>query len=308
MPPLVAASPQATRVDVSGETFDGARQVSARLTLAPALLLRSPAGGTVTDSRCAVGKAIASGSSPLSVDGRPLLALATSVPLWRDLTANLKGADVSAVQAELTRLGHPVKVTGAFDLATRNAVKALLKTIGVSSRDGVLRLAQVMWLPARQITPATCDLQLGDAVIPGQQFAKATGALKGLTLVNPPGVDGWTATFGSATAPVTAEGATTDAALLAAVEASAEFANATSPGGPGTITLKVALAEPIDVLVVPPSAIITSGSGVGCVVSDGRTIPIRIVTSSLGKTMVAVTNGSPPSHVDVYPDPSVRCL
>lgn len=55
----------------------------------------------------------------ISVNDLPLISLATSRPLWRDLVAGDTGLDVRALRAELTRLGYRTTVDGRFGALTR---------------------------------------------------------------------------------------------------------------------------------------------------------------------------------------------
>ncbi len=305
LPASLEPAPGPTTVAVTDETYDGSHQVAATPQTAPALRLKSAASGVVTASACAVGQTVISGGSPFSVDGRPLLALATAEPLWRDLTADLAGADVTALQTELARLGQAVEPTGTYDTATRQAVKSALAAVGVSSPEDSLPLSSVVWLPAPEVTVSACPVLTGDSVTPGEVVAEVGGGLRSLLLTSPPG-DGWVAAYGDHTAPVDADGLVTDPDLLSAVEAGPEY-HLFSTTGQAVLSLTVRLAEPVDVLVVPPSAILVSGPDTGCLVAEGRTVPVRIVASSLGQTRVAVVSGAPPAAVALDPDESVVC-
>jgi len=294
-------------VAVSTEIFDGSKTVSAGVVLGQSQVLRSPVSGVVTKTKCKEGGTVSSGTAPLAVNGSPVLALASSVPLWRDITYGMKGSDVRGVQKELKRLGFKVNVTGVWDVASRSAMKALLKKVGLSSASGALLMSQVMWLPSASLVVGACVFQVGDPIGAGAVWAKSGGGLVGLTLANPPG-DGWVAVYQDATAPVGDGGTITDEAFLGLVGAGADFAYATAPGGSGTIQLTVRLAQALNVLVVPPGAVIPTGPGAGCVVGgDGSVVPVSIVASSLGKTMVTVTGGVSPSLVQVAPDSGTVC-
>jgi len=294
-------------VTVSVEVFDGSKTMSANVVLGQSQVLRSPVSGVLTKTKCEEGGTVTSGTAPLAVNGSPVLALASGVPLWRDITYGMKGADVTAVQKELKRLGFKVYVTGVWDGASRTAMKALLEKVGLSSTTGALLVSQVIWMPSAALVVSACGFQVGDPIGTGAVWAKSGAGLVGLTLANPPG-NGWIAVYHDATAPVGNDGEITDEAFLALVGASVDFAFATAPGGPGTVQLTVRLAQALNVLVVPPGAIIPTGPGAGCVVGgDGSVVLVSIVASSLGKTMVTVTGGVSPSLVQVAPDSGTVC-
>ena len=304
--PASVVSPAAGTLMVSGESFDGAHQVSVSVLTDQARLLRASGFGVLTGSVCVVGGSISSGDAPFAVNNIPVLALALPLPLWRDLTSGVKGGDVSGLQTELARLGFSVAVTGVYDKQTQAAVSAALGKVGGGlAKSGMLALAQVVWLPAPSVVVSSCSLQVGDPVSAGQQVASLAGDLTGLVVDNPPG-DGWVAQYGDLTTPIGADGRISDQKFLAAYEGGPEYQFYTSTGG-GTLVLTILLAVPKQVVVVPPGAVIVSGVGTGCVVSDGRIIDVDIVSSSLGQTLVAPAGGVFVSVVDVAPDASVTC-
>ncbi|MDR0416449.1 MAG: hypothetical protein LBH76_03880, partial [Propionibacteriaceae bacterium] len=86
---------------VTKQIYDDARTVTLTLTAGPEQRFQTPRSGRVTSSACAAGAEFISGGSALSVDGVPVLGLATAVPLWRDLALGDAGPDVAALGAEL---------------------------------------------------------------------------------------------------------------------------------------------------------------------------------------------------------------
>lgn len=297
----------AETIAVQSEQYDGAHSLAATPQLGDQQVLRVAATGRVTLSRCAPGAAATSGTSVFSVDGRPLVSLATSEPLYRDLAPRDAGPDVSMLQAELARLGDDVPRTGTYDATTGNAVAALQSAVGTSSPPTTLLTASVLWLPAGRVTIASCSVHVGDWVTSGTQVATLAGALRSITLATPPG-DGWLAHYGDHTAPIDASGVITDPAFLAAVEAGPELAALqAAPDGGSELQLQVALATARTVVVVPPSAIVATSDATGCIVVDRAAVPVTIVASSLGQTLVATTDGSTPSEVAVHPDPASAC-
>ena len=292
-------------VDVSSEVYDGARQVAVSSKTDQGLVLRSGVSGVVTSTGCQVGGVWSSGQSLLQVNNSPVVGLATSQPLWRDLGVGAKGVDVSALQTELTRLGYGVQASGTFGSATAAAVKGLVRAAGGTS-DGSLLLSEVVWLPAPEVAVSACPLAVGDAVSVGDTLALSGGGLVSLSVANPPG-DGWVVTYNGVSASMDGNGTVTDPVFLAAVAAGPEYQYFAANPGSGSLQLTVRLASALTVLVVPPSAVVVSGTGTGCVVSDGQTVPVGIVSSSLGQTMVQVTSGVAVSSVEVQPDPDTSC-
>lgn len=293
-------------------SFTDERTVQATPVMTTGLVAAVGTSGTVTALGCEPGGSVVSGSSPVTVDDRPLIALATEVPLWRDLAAGARGADVAALQGELSRLGHPVDEDGRYGTTTRAAVAALQESIGVVRPSGDLALASVVWLAAPEMTVGTCPVRVGDTVGPGSAVAESGPTLTALRFLVPadlvPGervitVAGQAATVGEAGAGAVV--LVTDDALLAVVAESPELALAQSAAaGSGTVAVRLALVAPLDLLTVPPTALADLQGTQGCLVVEGTVLRITVVASSLGTTMVQLPDrdASPPSTVDAPPD------
>lgn len=293
--PSSAAEPTGARVaPVSVETYDGLRRTTVTPRLAEPTTLTLGAAGRVRASSCAPGATIASGTSPLLLDDRPVLALATATPLWRDLDVGSRGPDVAEVQAELARLGHAVAVDGVYGAGTRAAVRTLLAGLGAQRPSGALVMADVVWLPAPEVTVAACEVAVGDQFA-GGAVATVGGGLQALELGGRDPVDGLVARYGEATAPVNPDRTVTDPAFLAAVAASPELDWAREEGA-GTFELELALAEPVEVAVVPPAALFGLAGADGCIAADGAVLPVRVVASAVGQSLVQV-DGPVPERV-----------
>ncbi|ANC32535.1 peptidoglycan-binding domain-containing protein [Isoptericola dokdonensis] len=292
-------------VRVTTEPFDGARQVSVTATVVPSKTLTTTETGRVTASACSAGREVRSGDVLLTVDDRPLLALATDVPLWRDLGSGAQGEDVRAVQTELVRLGHDLVPDGDYGPATRAVVREIQEAVGVVRPDGYLAAAAVVWLPHPAVTVSECLLGVGDPTGDGQ-VATVAGGLTALTVVEPPG-EGWVVRLDGTTGAVDADGIVRDAELLA-VAAQSEPYLLSQEDGTNRFTVELALAQEVDVAVLPPSAVVATGDGRGCVRSaDGDSRTVEVVASSLGQTMVTFVGGPPPPSVLVRPDDRTTC-
>lgn len=85
----------------------------------------------VTSASVAVGDVVGTGRLLAEVSGRPLFALPTSVPLYRDLLPGMSGNDVKAVQQTLIDLGYRgVTASGAFDGGSVRALGRLYADAG----------------------------------------------------------------------------------------------------------------------------------------------------------------------------------
>ncbi|PFG41779.1 putative peptidoglycan binding protein [Isoptericola jiangsuensis] len=298
VPASVAGSDGPTSAPVTLESHDDARTVKVEPVLSASSRLDLAASGTVTRTSCTPGGEIVSGTSPVTVDGRPVVALATAVPLWRELSWGDEGDDVEALQAELVRLGHDLDADGEFGRATYDAVNALLADVGVGRPDGRIAPADVLWIPARRVAVTSCETPLGGSA---GAFATTSGVLTGLRLTGGTAEDGRerVARVAGVEAPVGADGTVTDPDLLAALADSPEMDTWRRTDGESGLTVELALADPLEVAVVPPGALFGLVGDHGCVRSDGATHPVTVVASSLGQTSVTFDDADVPDRVDL---------
>lgn len=285
--------------------FTDDRAVDAVVTFAPERTLRSPGSGRVTASSCTIGQPISSGGSLVAIDGTPVLNLATSVPLWRDITVGTTGPDVAALQTELQRLGHGVDADGEAGPATLAAVKALLSAVGATAEPAGLRLSQVLWLPAASVVPSGCAIATGDALAPGDAIAKLPAGLDAISLKTLPAdlIPG-DRILRLGPVRLAMDGATVAATELQRPDVLAAVARPET-GSSATQQATLSLVKPIEVAVVPPGSVLTHGD-LTCVRSGGRPTAVRVVGSQLGETFV-VFDGPPPAEVDTRPEERLGC-
>jgi len=329
-PQSLAAAKSLTRVPVTKHGFDDARAVQVTVSRGLAVPVVSNIDGHVTAYTCAAGQPIVSGTSFVSINGTPLLALSTTVPLWRSMARDDTGPDIKALQVELQRLGYDLTADGTYGSNTAKAVLRLLTTIdgagsGIrESADAGLPLSRVLWIPAHSVTPAGCDSQLGARVSDGDKLLTTASTNTTAHIVDLPGdlVPGARVfTAGGLEAPVNADGTITDPASVSALSVAAEAtinespsgdsaSNSTGDGAPSARKLsgQIALAASRATNAVPPSAIIGIDGAHGCVVADGRAVRVTIMGSQLGQTFVEFASATPqPRTVDVSPSESTSC-
>jgi peptidoglycan hydrolase-like protein with peptidoglycan-binding domain len=308
------ASPQALQPPATASTFpvsqtafDDARPVALTASRDAATTLAAPVAGRVTRYDCAPGGEVVSGTSPLSVDGVPVLALATATPLWRDLSIGDAGEDVSALQHELTRLGHPVGASGKVDRATLRAFAAARTAAGAAAEPATqVPTVHVLWLPASTVAVEDCPAATGSTVEVGDEIATVPGTLTSVSIIDVPTdllpgprlltVDG-------TGVPVDPAAPITDPAVLATLAGLPSL----QPAGEETEppTGRLALTDPIEVSVVPPASVVGDGI-LSCVVAAGRPHNVRVVGSELGQSFV-VFESTAPKDVDTAPRGDVTC-
>jgi peptidoglycan hydrolase-like protein with peptidoglycan-binding domain len=285
----------------AAEQFTDERTVEATFTVAESAPITLRAEGTVTASRCVPGRPLASGSPALRVNDRPVVLLHTRVPPYRDLQRGHEGRDVKALQQELARLGYQVDADGDFDRRTAQAVKELETAAGFAEPDGVVSMADIAWLPQPTVTPTSCDATLGATVTPGGSLAKLAGRLSAVRLASLPAglVPGARSiTVFGVTGALAGDRTATDPAFLASLAATPEFQAQVAADSKDPATATLSLVKPLTAVKVPPAAIFALNGSQGCVQSGTRTIPVVVVGSGLGASLVTLS-GPRPSSVNL---------
>lgn len=303
---------------VETAAFDDARTVQVTFEAGNDASLTLPSGGRVTHSACAADGTLRSGQLVASIDGQPVLALHTSIPLWQNLASEAEGADVDAIRVELARLGADLNATGKVNDAVLEAIaRQFYPDVDDDELPEFAEVpsARIMWLPTPEVTMRTCAVTLGASVETGAEFGKVAGNLTSaridaLPLDLAPGAR--TLKLSGVTVPVDRSGAVTDAAALqelsgvysrgteeadGAGSGSAHSNESKKPSAPGVL----ALVENSTVSAVPPAAVFGVSESGGCLTSQGVSIAINIVGSRLGKTYFTPVDAGTalPARVDV---------
>ena len=300
-PQQLRAATELTSAPVGREDLTDERTVKINLKRSSAPSLVVGFGGRVTATFCRPGEALWSGQAVARIDNVPLIALATSMPLYRDLSEGAKGEDVTALQRELARLGRAVDVNGSFDRRTVAAVKEVQKAAGIARPDGAVAFGKILWLSAPSVVPESCDLVQGATVSSGQSCAKAPAPLVSIVVESIP----QNAVAGErvirimgVTGPLTRDGAATDPEFLAKVAATRDYRILDASGKDPDLTAVIALKDRIQTFKVPPGALFDVNEDSGCIQSGARAYPVTIVGSKLGATLVALS-GEVPDRVNL---------
>lgn len=304
-PPSLRATSEIDSVPVAEQKYDDARSVELLIGASEAIELTSAVSGRVTSATCTVGSELRSGESTFSVDGVPLVNLATRVPLWRDLRVGDRGDDVQAVQDELVRLGAPIVADGLLGEAS---VRALAHLSDSPSRpsDGVILASQIVWLPAASAAVASCDSPVGSMTEVGGLLGSLVGPSVSVRVAALPAdlLDGERLLMvDGVAAPISESGSIDDPVALAAIALTPTIRAAIASGDEAMpVSGSLVLASPADIAVVPPSSIYNVEGAAGCVLSEGTAISVEIVGSQLGQTFVSITTADRPRFVDPQPD------
>lgn len=298
---------------VTPRTVDDPRQVDLAVAMAAPVEIRSASEGMVTSIDCSPPAGLVSGTVALSVDGDPVIGLNTGTPLWRDLGRGDSGADVSALQAELVRLGYDADLDGIVGRQTLNAVAALLQlTDDEAAVYDVIDRASFLWLPTAEVSSATCDSAVGERAAPGDVLFTAPGVILSARIELLPAamVEGpRMLVVDDQVLSVDSEGSITDPTALRGLQSTRSFARwesdpFTSPPIQGSLIL----AEPRTVFSVAPLAIYDVVDRSGCVSVGDQGLLVSIISSEFGHSLIEFEEGATPaSEVEISENGGPPC-
>ena len=316
-PPASLTTAAPVRVAPVTERSDpDSRQVQVALDTGAPRSVVTQQTGIVTASSCSTGGQLTSGSIVARVDDRPVIALASGTPLWRDLHVDDRGDDVRGLQRELTRLGWPVREDGLLGPATLHAATSLLVQHGVARADlpeDTVPAAPFAWLPAPSVTVRSCVAVVGaplgaEGVLVELPAELRSARLDALPAEAAPGAR--VLQVGTARVPVDEHGVVSDPAALAEVGALPEYETAVaSADGVPTLPGSWELADPRTVQVVPPAALWDlTDHGHACVAPvHGAPVDVQVLGSELGQSFVRTPHDERLGRVLTVPDRSRRC-
>lgn len=307
-PTALASGTNPTTFPLTTEDFVDQRTVDVTVNTTDGIKLVAPAAGRVTAWACAVGSTVSSGSTLMSLDDQPVLALATSMPLWRELQPGDRGADVTSLQSELARLGKAVTVDGRLGTETLTALTELFHAVGDTSDLGSVPLARIQWLPAPAVTLGGCTAALGDRLEDGDEVATLPGGVLQLTIDTYPDdlyPGDRVVVIDDIDVPVDPEGHVSSEGI-ALIDGIA-LTRPTDGNGPATFSAPLRLTTAIAVAPVPPSSLYDLDGTKGCVTVAGEPHAVTVAGSQLGQTFVVFDTKTTPASVDVTPRGTPPC-
>lgn len=269
----------------------------------------SPGEGTLTRLIC--GVEATSGASLASIDGKPVLIVATAMPLWRDISPGTKGADVEGLQRELNRLGADVVVDGQAGEQTLNALQELFVMAGESPNSAPrgLPFSRVIWASPDMISDLQCSPQIAlGSKLNSDSVLFQTGTALASVSLSPTSslmIDGERVLrVGGESVPV-GPGLEPDLRILESTDAYRQWL---ATGGDIEMTGRLELVTPIMVAAVPPSAVV-AGAAEACVYGvDGQAYRVEIVASEAGQTVVrADPSQQLPPEIATRPGSQTSC-
>lgn len=147
-----------------------------------------PPGATtaaVTATPKAPGDSVGSGQEILEISGRPLITLAMSLPMFRDLGVGMKGVDVKSLNQALKDIGLLSDVDDAYTYRTRIAVKELYEkndAISVGALGGEsLPMREIVRIPSGGLTVGSVAA-LASVVGTGESAMTLVGGVPNITV------------------------------------------------------------------------------------------------------------------------------
>ena len=315
----LAATADPAAYEVVEQTIGQSLQFAATAEWKTTPLVRAAAPGVVTSIGFAPGDAVDAGDVLFTVNLRPTVLAAGSVPAFRDLQAGDRGADVRQAEALLVAEGF---LDGApddeFDEATAAATRARQESLGLEP-DGIVRHGDVLFTPELPVRVLATEALSVGATLTGAEVVVSRLATAP-TIVVPLTSEQRNLVPLSGTVRVNYAEGTWDAVIARAAEATEQGVDELSlvlEAADGGVVCRDACAEWIpftgrtsfeaDIVVVPETtgpvvpvaAIVTDPGGAHSVqMVDGTQAPIDVLVSTGG---LAVVDGVEPGDVVVLP-------
>ncbi|WP_248958155.1 peptidoglycan-binding protein [Sphaerisporangium perillae] len=185
MPAPVAGTPSTGLAQVTKGTLSARTLENGKLGYAGDHQVVNKADGTVTRLP-AVGQVAGQGKALYRVDGKPVILLYGAVPVYRDLSWGMEGADVRQLNAALVALGYAAKDdldpdSAYFGRQTYYALEKLQDEVGLEE-TGELTLGQAVFVPARTIRITKVTAVRGASVAPGMVVVHASSTRRQVTV------------------------------------------------------------------------------------------------------------------------------
>lgn len=295
-PELLQKAEEVTSAPVETQDWSESRQVSFLPAFSAERTVTSNSSGMVTADWS--GNGLHSGGAAFAVEGRPVIVLATSIPLWRDLHYYDTGEDVRALNNELARLGYPSDNGSAtYSWNTGNAWARMLAACGAAAPgDGSFALSDTLWVPEDNVTVSGWTATPGTQISAGTPLASIPGRLTRLALngAATAGIDRTAIIYGQSTTLPAGASTIDDQAFLDAVSATPDWRSQDQSALAAGVAGRLTTGETLHVLRVPAAAVYgLDETGVsGCIVADDNSVHVNVVGAEMGVSLVSATDGT----------------
>jgi peptidoglycan hydrolase-like protein with peptidoglycan-binding domain len=290
------------RHDARATSFQVALKIEARKGMS----LVAPSSGFVTSLPVQRSGVVHDGDVIAEINDQPVVAMAAAAPLYRDLRIHDHGPDVARLQSWLVRRGlYAGPTDGAFGTGTARAV-ARFNSGHHLSAAGTMALRSLVWIGTTDLPLVKVDVGVGDRVVEGAtQLAVGRAIPVAIVVSEPGGVPSQAdrATLSSGSARV---GYVVGSGRVSAPVDVKAVSEQLGPSGEGVGNVRTVAEK--QVLVVPPSAVVTDSQGVTCVFESVAGPPIRVTPSGGGLAGVDLPVDSGVDRVLVNPAQVRRSL
>lgn len=225
----VPVTAQVTERTVSLPPFQATLSAANTLTV-PVSAPPGASAAAVTATPKAPGDSVESGHKILDVSGRPLIALAMSLPMFRDLGVGMTGVDVKSLNQALSDIGLLSSVDDAYTYRTRIAVKELYEksdAVAIGTLGGEsLPMREIVRIPPGGLTVGSVAA-LASVVPTGESAMTLVGGVPNVTVRVDALVKNSLQVGGEA--GLSAAGSGDGASQKARIEAISEFRSAAPP-------------------------------------------------------------------------------
>ncbi|MFC5337288.1 peptidoglycan-binding domain-containing protein [Leucobacter denitrificans] len=322
LPEAIGTSAQEKVAPVTYREFTDTHNVEVDLVQDKSTNLRSSGGGRVTAVNCKPGQTWENGKSYIEIDGEPIVNLATSAPLWRDISMGDFGKDVEELQAQLAKIGYNSEGNGVLGPYASASVVELRRANGsLTEPTNVVEMQNFLWVPSDSLEVSNCNIEVGQMLAPDQTVASVQGAIREVSVKSLPDFNqevGMELVVDDIAIPLEADGSVADQSSFQKLVKTPSYiqslASSTAQGETpneiptGKLTLKgaIRLSEPIRVAVIPPAALFGENGANACVLLNEKSFEVSILGSELGQTFVVGRDGDLPELVNLNPKES-RC-
>ncbi len=308
-PEILAAPEDFVDLEVTQVDFNDEQMVVVEPVSGESVVLSSIANGTITSSSCVRDAQFSSGSALFRVDDAPVIGLATSTPLYRDLWGGERGSDVAALNAELARLGYESGGSDTYTVETARGVRDLVASAAGYRPDGFLLLTDLVWMAQQTVVTEDCAIQVGEFFSGGEVASSVGGLSSARVPILPPNATPGerVVMIADARYPIDDNGIIS-AEGVAALSETEEYMNWARTEGAFDLKLPWQLKETLDASLVPPASLYGIQGGRGCVRTESGGLWATILGSQLGRSYVVFDAGvAPPSRVVTTPAPGETC-
>lgn len=276
--PDIEFEPEAVVVGAQGRSVTDEQPGRAALEWGEAPSLVAPSwAGTTVEVAVSPGDTVESGDVVVVIDNIDRVAWHSDRPFFRALGRGASGDDVADVQRLLSATGYyEGEIDGHYGGGTVTAAARWAGSIGIVEPDGSFEPGWIVWLPDLAFAVDAVTIAAGGAA-PGFGTEILLGAAplvraEAVTIDGEPfrRGPGWVADLEGVLIPISAEGRLDRGALDTLIDSTVG----------DEIAISIMRAQPLEVVVVPATAIMTNDAGDTCIwVQDGadyRATPIDV--------------------------------